>query len=140
MYSGTQEGNSLNLNLTHDHNVARINDAIGFLPKAWHAAKKYSVNNTLPIAVVNTWLQFSLAYITAMVITLNDLSFISTFNPTLMPTYFLVSVIFGVVLLTSLALRYIYKQEIKDEKSKDGDSPIDIKIRGGKSDEINEIA
>ncbi|WP_341814309.1 MULTISPECIES: hypothetical protein [unclassified Wolbachia] len=140
MYLGTQEGNSLNLNLTHDHNVARINDAIGFLPKAWHAAKKYSVNNTLPIAVVNTWLQFSLAYITAMVITLNDLSFIATFNPTLMPTYFLVSVIFGVVLLTSLALRYIYKQEIKDEKSKDGDSPIDIKIRGGKSDEINEIA
>ncbi|WP_265045324.1 MULTISPECIES: hypothetical protein [unclassified Wolbachia] len=140
MYLGTQEGNSLNLNLTHDHNVARINDAIGFLPKAWHAAKKYSVNNTLPIAVVNTWLQFSLAYITAMVITLNDLSFIATFNPTLMPTYFLVSVIFGVVLLTSLALRYIYKQEIKDEKSKDGNSPIDIKIRGGKSDEINEIA
>ncbi|WP_353270828.1 hypothetical protein [Wolbachia endosymbiont (group A) of Hedychridium roseum] len=140
MYLDTQEGNSLNLNLTHDHNVARINDAIGFLPKAWHAAKKYSVNNTLPIAVVNTWLQFSLAYITAMVITLNDLSFIATFNPTLMPTYFLVSVIFGVVLLTSLALRYIYKQEIKDEKSKDGDSPIDIKIRGGKSDEINEIA
>ncbi|WP_353275587.1 hypothetical protein [Wolbachia endosymbiont (group A) of Pipizella viduata] len=140
MYLGTQEGNSLNLNLTHDHNVARINDAIGFLPKAWHAAKKYSVNNTLPIAVVNTWLQFSLAYITAMVITLNDLSFIATFNPTLMPTYFLVSVIFGVVLLTSLALRYIYKQEIKDEKSKDGDSPIDIKIKGGKSDEINEIA
>ncbi|WP_265033435.1 hypothetical protein [Wolbachia endosymbiont (group A) of Sicus ferrugineus] len=140
MYSGTQEGNSLNLNLTHDHNVARINDAIGFLPKAWSAAKKYSVNNTLSIAAVNTWLQFSLAYVTAMIITLNDLSFIATFNPTLMPTYFLVSVILGVVLLTSLALRYIYKQEIKNEKSKDGDSPIDIKIRGGKSNEINEIA
>ncbi|WP_353270211.1 hypothetical protein [Wolbachia endosymbiont (group A) of Myopa testacea] len=117
-----------------------VNDITGYSTKAWCTIKKYSINNTLPIAAVNTWLQFSLAYVTAMVITLNNLSFIATFNPTLMPTYFLVSVILGVVLLTSLALRYIYKQEIKDEKSKDGDSPIDIKIRGGKSDEINEIA
>lgn len=123
-----------------DHGVKPVENVIGLPAKVWHATKKYSVNNTLPIAAVNTWLQFSLAYITAMVITLNDLSFIATFNPTLMPTYFLVSVILGVVLLTSLALRYIYKQEIKDEKSKDGDSPIDIKIRGGKSDGINEIA
>ncbi|WP_375316165.1 hypothetical protein [Wolbachia endosymbiont (group A) of Colletes cunicularius] len=117
-----------------------VNDITGYSTKAWCTIKKYSINNTLPIAAVNTWLQFSLAYVTAMVITLNDLSFIATFNPTLMPTYFLVSIILGVVLLTSLALRYIYKQEIKNEKSKDGDSPIDIKIRGGKSDEINEIA
>ncbi|WP_341816998.1 hypothetical protein [Wolbachia endosymbiont (group A) of Agelastica alni] len=117
-----------------------VNDITGYSTKVWYTIKKYSINNTLPIAAVNTWLQFSLAYVTAMVITLNDLSFIATFNPTLMPTYFLVSVILGVVLLTSLALRYIYKQEIENEKSKDGDSPIDIKIRGGKSDEINEIA
>ncbi len=117
-----------------------VNDITGYSTKAWCTIKKYSINNTLPIAAVNTWLQFSLAYVTAMVITHNDLSFITTFNPTLMPIYFLVSIILGVVLLTSLALKYIYKQEIKNEKSKDGDSPIDIKIRGGKSDEINEIA
>ncbi|WP_065095280.1 MULTISPECIES: hypothetical protein [unclassified Wolbachia] len=127
-------------NFKIDHGVTQLNNVIGYPTQLWHAAKKYSVNNTLPIAAVNTWLQFSLAYVTAMAITLNDLSFIATFNPTLMPTYFLVSVILGVVLLTSLALRYIYKQEIENEKSKDGDSPIDIKIRGGKSDEINEIA
>ncbi len=135
MYSGTQEGSSLNLNLTHDHNVAKINDAIGFLPKAWCATKKYSVNNTLPIAAVNAWFQFSLAYVAAMIITHNDLSFITTFNSTLMPTYFLVSAILGAVIVASLIIKHMNKQEIKD-----GDSPIDEKIRGGKSDEINEIA
>lgn len=123
-----------------DHNFAKIDDAIGFLPKAWRATKKYSVNNTLPIAAFNTWLQFSLAYVAAMIITHNDLSFIATFNPTLMPTYFLVSVILLTTLVASFAIKYMNRQEIKDEKSKDGDSPIDIKIRSGKSDEINEIA
>lgn len=141
MYSGTQEGNPLNLNLTHNHNVAKINDAIGFLPKAWRATKKYSVNNTLPIAAFNTWFQFSLAYVAAVMITDSDVSFITNIlNSGIMPAYVYASVILGMILVVSLAIKYMNRQEIKDEKSKDGNSPIDIKIRGGKSDEINEIA
>ncbi|WP_250296448.1 hypothetical protein [Wolbachia endosymbiont of Oedothorax gibbosus] len=123
-----------------DHGVKPVEDVIGLPAKVWHATKKYSVNNTLPIAAMNTWFQFSLAYVAAMIITHNDLSFITTFNPTLMPIYFLVSIILLTTLVASLAIKYINKQEIKDERSKDGDSPIDIKIRGGKSDGINEIA
>ncbi|WP_265036918.1 hypothetical protein [Wolbachia endosymbiont (group A) of Anomoia purmunda] len=107
----------------------------------WHAAKKYSVNNTLPIAFVNTWLQFSLAYVAAVMITDSDVSFITNIlNSRIMPAYVYASVILGIILVASLAIKYMNRQEIKDEKSKDGDSPIDEKIRGGKSDEINEIA
>ncbi len=141
MYSGTQGENPLNLNLTHDHNVARINDAIGFFPKAWHATKKYSINNTLPIAAMKTWVQFSLAYVAAVMITDSNVSFITNIlNSQIMPAYVYASIIFGVILVASLAIKHMNRQEIKDEKSKDGDSPIDEKIRGGYSDRINEIA
>ena len=47
-------------NVKVDHNFAKIDDAIGFFPRLWCATKKYSVSNTLPIAAVNTWLQFFL--------------------------------------------------------------------------------
>ncbi|QOD37927.1 hypothetical protein [Candidatus Wolbachia massiliensis] len=124
-----------------NHGSHQLNKVIGYPTQVWYATKKYSVNNTLPIAAFNTWLQFSSAYIAAVIITHNNLSYITDiFNSQLMPAYASVSVILGVVLLASLALRYVYKQEIKDEKSKDGDNPIDIKIRGGESDGINEIA
>ncbi|MGL9759009.1 MAG: hypothetical protein ACR5LA_09555 [Wolbachia sp.] len=103
--------------------------------------QNYSINNTLPIAAFNTWFQFSLAYVAAAIITDNNVNFITNIlNSRIMPAYVCASFILGVVLLTSLALRYIYKQEIKDEKSKDGDSLINRKIRGGESDGINEIA
>ncbi|MDD9336591.1 MAG: hypothetical protein PV345_04725 [Wolbachia sp.] len=96
---------------------------------------RYSVNNTLPIAVANAWLQFSLSYIAAIVITNNDLSFITAvFNPKLMSIYALVSVVLGVVFLASLTLKYMNQQEITKEKL------IDSKIRGGKDNEISEIA
>ncbi|WCR57828.1 hypothetical protein [Wolbachia endosymbiont of Ctenocephalides felis wCfeJ] len=127
------------INVTHS--VGNINDAIGFFPKAWRATKKYSVNNTLPTVAVSTWIQFSLAYVAAVMITHNNLSYITDiFNSQLMPAYALASVILGTILLTSLVIKYIHTQEIKDEKSKNGDSSIDIKIRGGESDGINEIA
>ncbi len=124
-----------------DHNFAKIDDAIGFLPKAWRATKKYSVNNTIPMAVVNAWLQFSLAYVAAVMVTDRDVSFITNIlNSRIMPAYVYASVILGIILVVSLAIKHMNRQEIKDEKSKDGNSPIDEKIRGGYSDGINEIA
>lgn len=138
MTSGTTK-NPLGIKVTHD--VSKINDAIGYFPKAWCAIKKYSINNTLPIAAVNTWFQFSLAYVAAVMITDSDVSFITNIlNSQIMPAYVYASIIFGVILVASLAIKHMNRQEIKDEKSKDGDSPIDEKIRGGYSDGINEIA
>ncbi|WP_341807964.1 hypothetical protein [Wolbachia endosymbiont (group E) of Neria commutata] len=96
--------------------------------------KKHSLNNALPIAAVSTWFQFSLGYVAAIIITSNDLSFITAiFNPTLMSAYALVSVILGAVFLTSLALKYMNREEIKE-------SLIDEKIRGGKPGKISKIA
>jgi hypothetical protein len=57
-----------------------------------------------------------------------------------MPAYALASVILGTILLTSLIIKHVHKQEIKDEILKNGKNTIDIKIRGGESDGINEIA
>ncbi|WCR59774.1 MAG: hypothetical protein PG978_001222 [Wolbachia endosymbiont of Ctenocephalides felis wCfeF] len=132
-------GTPLGINVTH--NVGNINDAIGFFPKAWRATKKYSVNNTIPIVVVNAWLQFSLAYVAAVVVTSHDMSFITNIlNSRAMPAYALASVILGTILLTSLIIKHAHKQEIKDEILKNGKNTIDIKIRGGESDGINEIA
>ncbi|MGL9717333.1 MAG: hypothetical protein ACR5K9_01280 [Wolbachia sp.] len=137
MLSAEEKGKRLGIDI--NHNVTK--DVVGFFPKAWCTAKKYSVNNTLPIATVNTWLQFSLAYVAAVIITHNNLSYITDiFNSQLMPAYALASVILGTILLTSLAIKHVYKQEIEDEKSKDGNSLINRKIRGGESDGINEIA
>ncbi|MDR0288647.1 MAG: hypothetical protein LBH78_01120 [Rickettsiales bacterium] len=136
MNSGTP---SLGINVTH--NVGNINDAIGFFPKAWRATKKYSVNNTLPIVAVNAWLQFSLAYVAAVVVTSHDMSFITNIlNSKAMPAYALASVILGTILLTSLIVRHAHKQEIKDEMLKNGKNTIDREIRGGESDGINEVA
>lgn len=128
------------LNVKVDHNFAKIDDAIGFFPRLWRAARKYSVSNTLPIAAVNTWLQFSLAYVTAIIITSNNLSFITDiFNPTFMPIYTLVSVILLTTFVASFAMRYMHKQEIK-EGEKSMEELINDKIRGGKDNEISEIA
>ena len=129
----------LGINVTH--NVGNINDAIGFFPKAWRATKKYSVNNTIPTVAVNAWLQFSLAYVAAVIVTSHDMSFITNiFNSRAMPAYALASVILGTILLASLIIKHAHKQEIKDEILKNGKNTIDIKIRGGESDGINEIA
>lgn len=127
-------------NVKVDHNFAKIDDAIGFFPRAWRAAKKYSVSNTLPIAAVNTWLQFSLAYVAAIIITHNDLSFITDIlNPTFMPVYALVSVILFTTLIVSSAIRYMHKHKIKEGK-KSIEELINDKIRGGKDNEVSEIA
>lgn len=127
-------------NVKVDHNFAKIDDAIGFFPRLWRAARKYSVSNALPIAAVNTWLQFSLAYVAAIIITSNNLSFITDiFNPTFMPIYTLVSVILLITFVASSAMRYMYKQEIK-EGEKSIEELINDKIRGGKDSEISEIA
>ncbi|MFT4313729.1 MAG: coiled-coil domain-containing protein [Wolbachia pipientis] len=127
-------------NVKVDHNFAKIDDAIGFFPRLWRAARKYSVSNTLPIAAVNTWLQFSLAYIAAIIITSNNLSFITDiFNPTFMPIYTLFSVILLITFVASSAMRYMHKQEIK-EGEKSIEELINDKIRGGKDNEISEIA
>ncbi|WP_341815662.1 MULTISPECIES: coiled-coil domain-containing protein [unclassified Wolbachia] len=123
-----------------DHNFAKIDDAIGFFPRLWRATKKYSVSNTLPIAAVNTWLQFSLAYVAAIIITSNNLSFITDiFNPTFMPIYTLVSVILLTAFVASSAMRYMHKQKIKEGK-KPIEELINDKIRGGKDNEISELA
>ncbi|MFT4327881.1 MAG: hypothetical protein AB3P07_04700 [Wolbachia pipientis] len=127
-------------NVKVDHNFAKIDDAIGFFPRLWRATKKYSVSNTLPIAAVNTWLQFSLAYVAAIIITSNNLSFITDiFNPTFMPIYTLFSVILLTTFVASSAMRYMHKQEIK-EGEKSIKELINDKIRGGKDNEISEIA
>ncbi|WP_246209512.1 hypothetical protein [Wolbachia endosymbiont of Atemnus politus] len=132
------KGNPLSINLNHSN--TKIDDVIGYPTQMWRATKKYSVNNTLPIAAVNTWLQFSFAYIAAVIITHNNLSYITDiYNSQLMPAYALASVILGIILLVSLVIKHIHKQEIKDE-IKNGKNTIDIKIRGGESDGINEIA
>ncbi len=128
------------LSVKVDHNFAKIDDAIGFFPRLWHAAKKYSVSNTLPIAAVNTWLQFSLAYVAAIIITSNNLSFITDiFNPTFMPIYTLVSIILLTTFASSSAMRYMHKQKIKEGK-KPIEELINDKIRGGKDNEISELA
>ncbi|WP_353277128.1 hypothetical protein [Wolbachia endosymbiont (group B) of Villa cingulata] len=127
-------------NVKVDHNFAKIDDAIGFFPRLWRATKKYSVSNTLPIAAVNTWLQFSLAYVAAIIITSNNFSFITDiFNPTFMPIYTLVSVILLTTFVASSAMRYMHKQKIKEGK-KPIEELINDKIRGGKDNEISEIA
>lgn len=127
-------------NVKVDHNFAKIDDAIGFFPRLWRATKKYSVSNTLPIATVNIWLQFSLAYVAAIIITHNDLRFITDiFNPTFMPIYTLVSVILLTAFVASSAMRYMHKQKIKEGK-KLIEELINDKIRGGKDNEISEIA
>ncbi|OAB82039.1 hypothetical protein WSTR_02655 [Wolbachia endosymbiont of Laodelphax striatellus] len=127
-------------NVKVDHNFAKIDDAIGFFPRLWRATKKYSVSNTLPIAIVNIWLQFSLAYVAAIIITHNDLRFITDiFNPTFMPIYILVSIILLTTFVASSAMRYMHKQEIK-EGEKLIEELINDKIRGGKDNEISEIA
>ncbi|WP_265024809.1 hypothetical protein [Wolbachia endosymbiont (group B) of Protocalliphora azurea] len=128
------------LSVKVDHHFAKIDDAIGFFPRLWHAAKKYSVSNTLPIAAVNTWLQFSLAYVAAIIITSNNLSFITDiFNPTFMPIYTLVSIILLTTFAASSAMRYMHKQKIKEGK-KPIEELINDKIRGGKDNEISELA
>ncbi|WP_264374477.1 coiled-coil domain-containing protein [Wolbachia endosymbiont (group B) of Carcina quercana] len=127
-------------NVKVDHNFAKIDDAIGFFPRLWRATKKYSVSNTLPIATVNIWLQFSLAYVAAIIITHNDLRFITDiFNPTFMPIYTLVSIILLTTFVASSAMRYMHKQEIK-EGEKLIEELINNKIRGGKDNEMSEIA
>lgn len=127
-------------NVKVDHNFAKIDDAIGFFPRLWRAARKYSVSNTLPIAAVNTWLQFSLAYVAAIIITSNNLSFITDiFNPTFMPIYTLVSIILLTTFVASSAMRYMHKQKIKEGK-KPIEELINDKIRGGKDNEISELA
>ncbi|MCA7009989.1 coiled-coil domain-containing protein [Wolbachia endosymbiont of Tribolium confusum] len=127
-------------NVKVDHNFAKIDDAIGFFPRLWRATKKYSVSNTLPIAAVNTWLQFSLAYVAAIIITHNDLRFITDiFNPTFMPIYTLVSIILLTTFVASSAMRYMHKQEVK-EGEKLIEELINDKIRGGKDNEISELA
>ena len=109
-------------------------------PRLWRATKKYSVSNTLPIAIVNIWLQFSLAYVAAIIITHNDLRFITDiFNPTFMPIYTLVSIILLTTFVASSAMRYMHKQEIK-EGEKLIEELINNKIRGGKDNEMSEIA
>ncbi|MFV0948858.1 hypothetical protein [Wolbachia endosymbiont of Nasonia giraulti] len=128
------------LSVKVDHNFAKIDDAIGFFPRLWRAARKYSVSNTLPIAAVNTWLQFSLAYVAAIIITSNNLSFITDiFNPTFMPIYTLVSIILLTTFVASSAMRYMHKQKIKEGK-KPIEELINDKIRGGKDNEISELA
>ncbi|WP_343289465.1 hypothetical protein [Wolbachia endosymbiont of Encarsia formosa] len=128
------------LSVKVDHNFAKIDDAIGFFPRLWHAARKYSVSNTLPIAAVNTWLQFSLAYVAAIIITSNNLSFITDiFNPTFMPIYTLVSIILLTTFVASSAMRYMHKQKIKEGK-KPIEELISDKIRGGKDNEVSELA
>lgn len=99
------------------------------------SVKKHSLNDTLPIAAVSVWFQFSLGYVAAIIITSNDLSFITAiFNPTLMSAYALVSVILGAVLFTSLALKYMNREKIKE-------GSIDKEIGNHQEDEkYNEIA
>ncbi|MGL9731998.1 MAG: hypothetical protein ACR5KX_04370 [Wolbachia sp.] len=134
MNPGTTE-NSFNFKLNHDVAVT------GYLTRIWRATKKYSVNNTIPIVAVNAWLQFSLAYVAAVVVTSHDMRFITNIlNSRAMPAYALASVILGTILLTSLIIKHAYKQEIKDEILKNGKNTIDREIRGGESDGINKIA
>ncbi|WCR58151.1 hypothetical protein [Wolbachia endosymbiont of Ctenocephalides felis wCfeJ] len=133
MSSGIKDSAHINL----DFGTKQIT---GFPAKAWRATKKYSVNNTLPTVAINTWLQFSSAYVAAVIITSNDVSFITNIlSSQIMPAYILASVMLGIALVTFLVIKRIYTQEIKDEKLKDGNSTIDEKIRSGKTSGRSEI-
>ncbi|WP_265014894.1 hypothetical protein [Wolbachia endosymbiont (group B) of Camptogramma bilineatum] len=81
-----------------------------------------------------------MAYVAAIIITHNDLRFITDiFNPTFMPIYTLVSIILLTTFVASSAMRYMHKQEIK-EGEKLIEELINNKIRGGKDNEMSEIA
>ncbi|MDG7055953.1 MAG: hypothetical protein LKM44_00440 [Wolbachia endosymbiont of Meromenopon meropis] len=132
---GANEDNFFNFKINHDVSVT------GYPTRMWHAIKKYSVNNTLPVVAINSWIQFSLGYAAAVIVTSHDMSFITNIlNSRAMPAYALASFTLGAILLTSLIVKYMYKEEVKNEMSKNGKNLIDIKIRGGKSDGISEIA
>ncbi|WFW29484.1 MAG: hypothetical protein LJI21_01660 [Wolbachia endosymbiont of Menacanthus eurysternus] len=136
MNSGTtNKENFFNFKINHDVAVT------GYPTKIWNAIKKYSVNNTLPIVAINTWLQFSLTCIATIIATSNNVNFITNISHSKkMQVYAFTSVILGTILLTSLVIKQAYRQKIKYETLKNGRNLIDIKIRGGKSDKINEIA
>lgn len=117
------------------HGVGGVADVVGYPTKFWYAIKKYSINGTISTVAINTWVQFTLAYIAAIMITHNDLSFLTNIlDPSAISLYALVSLVLVAAFLTSVTLKYIHEQEIKDEKS------INKKIRGGQSDEINHLA
>ncbi|VVC42757.1 Hypothetical protein CINCED_3A020331 [Cinara cedri] len=117
------------------HGVGGVADVVGYPTKLWYATKKYSINGTISTAAINTWVQFSLAYIAAVMITRNDLSFLTNIlDPNAISLYALVSLGLVAAFLISVTLKYIHKQEIKDEKF------INKDIRGGQSDEINHLA
>lgn len=117
-----------------NHGFKGVYDVVNYPTKFWNTAKKYSINGTIPAVAFNTFAQFSLAYLAAIMITRNDLSFITNIlDARVKSLYTLVSLILVAVFLASVALRYIYNQTIKDEKE------INENIRGGYSDGINEI-
>lgn len=117
------------------HGVGGVADVVGYPTKFWYAIKKYSINGTISTVAINTWVQFTLAYIAAIMITHNDLSFLTNIlDPSAISLYALVSLVLVAAFLTSVTLKYIHEQEIKDEKS------INDEIRGGQSDEINHLA
>lgn len=117
------------------HGVGGVADVVGYPTKLWYATKKYSINGTISTVAINTWVQFSLAYIAAIMITRNDLSFLTNIlDPSAISLYALVSLVLVAAFLTSVTLKYIHKQEIKDEDF------INEEIRGGQSDGINHLA
>lgn len=117
------------------HGVGGVADVVSYPTKLWYATKKYSINGTISTVAINTLIQFSLAYIAAIMITCNDLSFLTNIlDPSAISLYALVFLGLVAAFLTSVTLKYIHKQEIKDEKF------INKDIRGGQSDEINYLA
>jgi len=127
--------NPNNFNVNLKHGVDGVANVVGYPTRLWYAAKKYSINGTISTVAINTWVQFSLSYIAAIMITRNDLSFLTNIlDPSAISLYALVSLVLVAAFLTSVTTKYIHKQEIKDEDF------INEEIRGGQSDGINHLA
>ncbi|WCR53512.1 MAG: hypothetical protein PG981_000534 [Wolbachia endosymbiont of Ctenocephalides orientis wCori] len=63
------------------------------------------------------WSQFSLSYLSVLVITKGDISFITAaFNPTLISTYAFVSSVLVIAFVASLIVKYVNKQKAENKE------------------------
>lgn len=107
--------NAFTFNLNHGNKV--VTDVISLPTKFWLGIEERSADNTLPIAMVILWSQFSLSYLSVLVITKGDISFITAaLNPTLISTYAFVSIILGIAVAASLTVKYVNKQKTEKKE------------------------
>jgi hypothetical protein len=115
--NASTQGNDLNINL--NHGVNQINNVIGYPTKVWRATRRYSVNNTISVAMAIATLAAGITFFIQPV-TVGAFGFV--FMPT--PLFFIPFA----VLLLSIAIKIINTQRIKETE-------IDVKIASYQEDE-----